>query len=164
VTKARDSIDHILAQWRRERPDLDLDMLGIVGRLRLLDERLARRFEALSRSCGLTRGLSDVLAALRRAGPPYRLTPTELFNAMLVTSGGMTHRLDRLEQVGLIERHRHPEDRRALHIGLTPKGRALIDTLMPRYAQELAQLKGTLRASERALLASALRRLLSAAE
>jgi DNA-binding MarR family transcriptional regulator len=162
VAKATsDSIDHILAQWKRERPELDLEMLGIIGRVRLLANRFEQRFEVLSRKAGLTRGLADVLAALRRGGPPYRLTPTELFNAMLVTSGGMTHRLDRLEKLGLIKRLSHPEDRRALHIELTVKGRKLIDALMSDYSTLMVSLKGALPGEDRAQLADDLRRLLA---
>ncbi len=155
-----DSIDDILAQWKRARPELDLEMLGVIGRIRLLADRFHERFEVLSRKVGLTRGLSDVLAALRRAGPPYRLTPTELFNSMLVTSGGMTHRLDRLEKLGLIKRLSHPEDRRALHIELTVKGRKLIDALMSDYSALMRSLKTGLTASERGALVDGLRRLL----
>jgi DNA-binding MarR family transcriptional regulator len=157
-----DSIDQIVAQWRRERPDLDFDMLAIVGRAMLLGARVGQEFEALARKAGLTRGLTDVLAALRRAGPPYRLTPTDLFNSMMVTSGGMTHRIDRLERLGLVERHRHPDDRRATHVGLTAKGRSTIDAMMPRSAALLAPLKAELSKAQRVQLADGLRRLLKA--
>lgn len=159
-----DSYARVLAQWRRERPDLDLNQLAIVGRVARLGAHLEQRFNVLAESEGLNRGLIDVLAALRRSGAPYRLSPTDLFNSLMVSSGCMTHRLDRLEEQGLVERLRDPEDRRGLLVGLTPKGRALIDRVLPAVIGVLDGLPEVLSPRERHQLAELLRRTLAMVE
>lgn len=160
---SQDSLDSALTQWRRERPDLDPELLGIVGRLLRLGAHLELRLDALAEGVGLNRGLIDVLSVLRRAGPPFRLSPTDLFSSLMVSSGCMTHRLDRLEREGLVERLRDPEDRRGLLVGLTPKGRALIDRLLPAIIGIL-DLPGELGARERQQLSELLRRTLALVE
>lgn len=164
VSSRQDSLDHVLAQWRHERPDLDLDLLAIVGRLARLGAHLELRLSALAERVGLNRGQVDVLGALRRCGAPYRLSPTELFNSLMVSSGCMTHRLDRLEQEGLVERLRDPDDRRGLLVGLTPKGRVVIDRLLPAIAGVLEGLPAELGPRERQQFAELLRRTLAMVE
>jgi len=97
-----DHLDRIAAQWRRERPDLDVEPLAILGRLlrvaQLADRTLAAQLSAFD----LQPGWFDLLAALRRSGEPYALNPTELMSATMLTSGGVTKRLDRLAEAGLV--------------------------------------------------------------
>src|SRR5215207_11465875 len=123
----RDDVDEILEQWRSERPELDPSPIGIVGRISRLARELEQRLEPVYREHGLEPGWYDVLATLRRSGPPYRLRPSEFSGALMLTSSGTTKRLDRLEQAGLITREPDPQDRRGTLITLTEAGRELID-------------------------------------
>ena len=104
----RDGVDVILEQWRRERPELDPSPIGVIGRISRLARELEQRLEPVYRGHGLDPGSHDVLATLRRNGPPYQLPPTSPAQLML-TSSGTTKRLDRLEQAGLITRAPDPE-------------------------------------------------------
>jgi hypothetical protein len=115
----RDGVDVILEQWRRERPELDPSPIGVIGRISRLARELEQRLEAVYRQHGLEPGWHDVLATLRRTGPPYQLRPTEFAGTLMLTSSGTTKRLDRLEQAGLITRAPDPDDRRATLITLT---------------------------------------------
>ena len=119
----RDDVDPILEQWRRERPELDHSPIGVVGRVSRLARELEARLEPVYREHGLEPGWHDVLATLRRSGPPYRLRPTDLTGSLMLTSSGTTKRLDRLEQAGLIRRDPDPGDRRGTLITLTDAGR-----------------------------------------
>jgi DNA-binding MarR family transcriptional regulator len=149
----RDHIDEILSAWSRERPDLDTWALGLLGRLfrtvRLADDALA---DGLRRH-DLQAGWFDLLAALRRAGAPFELNPTQLIEATLVSSGGMTKRLDRLVEQGLVERRPDPNDRRGTLVRLTRRGKTTIDqalethTLSPAQQRSLDRLLRTLLAS-----------------
>src|SRR3954464_5944391 len=100
----RDGVDTILEQWRRERPELDPSPIGVIGRVSRLARELEQRLEPVHRRHELENGGYDVLAALRRAGPPYRLRPSELTGMLMLTSSGTTKRLDRLERQGFIRR------------------------------------------------------------
>lgn len=122
-----DHLDMILAQWRKERPDLEVAPMGLVGRLKLLMLHLLREMEKTWAEYGLNNGSFDVLATLRRAGPPYALSPGELLEVTMVTSGTMTNRIDQLEKAGLVERRQNEDDRRSFLISLTDKGFALIE-------------------------------------
>ncbi|MGH7583102.1 MAG: MarR family winged helix-turn-helix transcriptional regulator [Gemmatimonadales bacterium] len=154
-----DPIDDILRQWRRERPDLDLRALGLMGRLfrvvQLAEARLAPPLRAL----GLEAGWFDVLAALRRTPAPHELNPTELLRTVLLTSGGMTKRLDRLLDAGLIERRADPDDRRGTLVRLSRKGKALIDKAVAMHGENEAQILAALTAAERRELDRLLRKL-----
>ena len=112
----------IIDQWKRERPELDPSPIGIVGRVSRLARELEERLEPVYREHGLEGGWHDVLATLRRHGPPYRLRPTDLTDATMLTSSGTTKRLDKLEQKGLIAREPDPKDRRGVLIALTDEG------------------------------------------
>jgi DNA-binding MarR family transcriptional regulator len=137
VSERSDHVDRILAEWRRERPDLDVDPLGLLGRL---FRAAALADAALSEQLGehdLQPGWFDLLAALRRAGAPYELNPTQLMRATLLSSGGMTKRLDRLAAAGLVERRPDPSDRRGTLVRLTRRGKTAIDSaVVPHLANE----------------------------
>jgi DNA-binding MarR family transcriptional regulator len=155
----RDGVDLILEQWRRERPDLDPSPIGVVGRVSRLARELEQRLEPVYREHGLEPGWHDVLATLRRTGPPYRVRPTEFTSALMLTSSGTTKRLDRLERAGLITREPDPDDRRGTLIALTPAGRELIDTVTEAHLENERRLLGALTGSEQQRLADLLRKL-----
>ena len=123
---------------------------------------MTTRLEPVFAASGLSRGEFDVLATLRRSGPPYALTPTELYRATMVSSGGMTSRIDRLEKAGHIARKPHPSDRRALMVALTAKGRKTIDAMLPGYVATQAEAVGTLTRAERKALSASLEKLIAA--
>jgi DNA-binding MarR family transcriptional regulator len=156
----RDGVDLILEQWRRERPDLDSSPVGVIGRISRLARELEQRLEPVYREHGLEPGWHDVLATLRRHGPPYRLRPTELTSASMLTSSGTTKRLDRLEHAGLIARAPDPDDRRGTLITLTPAGLELIDKLTAAHVENERRLLGALSDADRNRLADLLRKLL----
>ncbi len=156
----QDGVDLILEQWRRERPDLDTTPMGVIGRISRLSRELERRLEPVFVGQGLESGLFDVLAALRRAGPPHRLRPTDLAESLMLTSSGATKRLDRLEQAGLIARQPDPTDRRGILIELTPAGHRLVDATVAAHLANESNLLGALNRTERRQLASLLRKLL----
>ena len=127
VDERRDHVAAILDAWHREEPGLDVSPVGVFGRISRIDRYLATVLRGVYRHHKIDAGEYDVLAALRRSGPRYRLTPTELYRSVLVTSATMTERLDRLQHRGLITRRPAARDRRSIHVELTPAGRALID-------------------------------------
>ena len=154
-----DEVDELLAAWRRERPDLDTDPLSVLSRV----TRLARYLDIARRRAFAEVGLEawefDVLAALRRAGDPYALSPGQLGSQNLVTSGTMTNRVDRLEGRGLVRRERDPQDRRGIRVVLTESGMQAVDlALADLLARERAILAG-LDARQRTMLAGLLRTL-----
>ena len=155
----RDDVDLILEQWRSERPDLDPAPIGVIGRVSRLARELEQRLEPVYREHGMEPGWFDVLATLRRAGPPYRLRPTEFTSALMLTSSGTTKRLDRLEQAGLITRAPDPEDRRGTLITLTEAGHRLIDAVTEAHLDNERDLLGALTEDERRRLADILRKL-----
>ncbi|NTF30704.1 MarR family winged helix-turn-helix transcriptional regulator [Rhizobium skierniewicense] len=128
-----DHVDAILAQWGRERPDLDVAPMGIMGRLHRLATHLSREVEAVLLQHGLSSSAFDVMATLRRAGKPYRLSPGDLLEMTMVSSGTMTNRIDQLEKAGLVERINNPDDRRSVLIALTEKGFATVDAAVTAH-------------------------------
>lgn len=155
-----DAVDKILVQWQRERPDLDVSPMGIIGRMGRLAKHLERAIQETFSEFGLTVGEFDVLAALRRSGQPYQLSPTELFNTLMVSSGTMTHRIDRLEQAELVKRIPEPSDRRGTRIELTDKGFNLIEKAVEAHALNEHRILSVLEASEHKVLIQLLRKLL----
>lgn len=155
-----DRVDDILAQWNRERPDLDVEPMGLLGRIARLRTHLAREIEKALAAHGLNSASFDVLATLRRSGPPYRLSPGDLIATTMVSSGTMTNRLDQLEKAGLIERSHNPDDRRGVIIALTPKGLALVDTAVTDHVENQHKLLDGLDAQERVALDGLLRKFL----
>jgi len=162
VTSVEDAVDLILAQWARERPDLDCTPMGIIGRISQLQREVYLAQRATFARHGLDAPSFDVLAALRRAGPPYQLTPTALMRTALVTSGAITQRLDRLEEKGLITRERSDVDGRAVVVTLTEAGRAALDSALPDHLETERALLAGLSEREREQLATLLRRFLVA--
>jgi DNA-binding MarR family transcriptional regulator len=155
----RDGVDRILEQWQRERPDLDSSPIGVIGRISRLARELEARLEPVYKAHGLEPGWHDVLATLRRTGPPYQLRPTEFSDALMLTSSGTTKRLDRLEHAGLITRAPDPADRRGTLITLTPKGLELIDNVTEAHLDNERNLLAALSESEQRRLADLLRKL-----
>jgi DNA-binding MarR family transcriptional regulator len=155
-----DPVEAILAQWQRERADLDVSPMGITGRMERLSKHLERALQETFSDFDLNFGEFDVLATLRRSGQPYQLTPTELFNTMMVSSGTMTHRIDRLEQAGLVRRTPDPNDRRGTLILLTNKGFNLIEKAVEAHVANLHRLLSVLGETERKVLAQLLHKLL----
>jgi DNA-binding MarR family transcriptional regulator len=160
VTTPQDAVDRILDQWRRERPDLDCSPMGIIGRISQLQREVYMAQRATFARHGLDVPSFDVLAALRRAGPPYQLTPTALMRTALVTSGAITQRLDRLEERGLITRERSRDDGRAVVVSLTDEGRQALDAALPDHLDTESKLLDGLSHDDREQLAGLLRRFL----
>jgi DNA-binding MarR family transcriptional regulator len=159
--RSGDRVDEIVGQWRRERPDVNTAALALFGRLFRVAQLADARLEPTFRDQGLQPGWFDLLAALRRAGPPYELNPTELMRATLVSSGGMTKRLDRLEEAGLVERSPDPDDRRGTRVRLTRAGKAVIDKTLGIHVANEERLLGALSKADRRKLDDLLRVLLS---
>ncbi|VDH02465.1 MarR family winged helix-turn-helix transcriptional regulator [Bordetella trematum] len=158
----RDHVDLVLAQWARERPDLDLSDMAVGSRLFRLNTLASRNADRAFRAHGLHQGEFDLLATLRRSGAPYALSPQQLIDALLLSSGAMTHRIDRLQQAGLIARTPHPQDRRSVLVSLTAEGLAVIDRVLPDYLEELHTTLAALSQAERRQLAALLKRVLAA--
>ena len=160
----RDSVSAISAQWQAEGTELNIAPMEIFGRIAKL-HRI--QLEASDRSYAhldITGPDFDMLATLRRSGRPYRLTPSELTATMMISSGGVTQRVDRLEQRGLVERTPSPHDRRSTVVGLTPAGRRLIDKALRGHLDTEEELLSPLGARDRAALTTLLRRLLAGLE
>jgi DNA-binding MarR family transcriptional regulator len=156
-----DRIDEIVGQWRTERPDVDTAALALFGRLFRIAQLADAELAPTLRDHGLEPAWFNLLAALRRAGPPYELNPTELMRATLVSSGGMTKRLDRLEEAGLVERLPDPGDRRGTRVRLTLAGKAVIDKTLGIHVANEERLLRALNKADRRKLDELLRALLS---
>lgn len=157
---APDLVDGILAQWQKERPDLDVSPMGILGRSARIHKYLQKSLGEVFAEYGLNPGEFDVLATMRRNGAPYQLTPTELYNSMMVSSGTMTNRVDRLEKMGLVERLANARDRRGLLISLTDKGFELIEAAVTAHVENGHRILNGLEKSELEDLAGLMRQLL----
>jgi DNA-binding MarR family transcriptional regulator len=154
-----DGVDAVLDQWQRERPDLDTSPIGVIGRISRLCREIERRLEPVYAANGLEPGWYDVLATLRRAGPPYRLRPTDFAATLMLTTSGTTKRLDRLEAAGHITREPDPSDRRGVLITLTSQGRRLIDKAAGKHLSNEQHILSGLSAAEQRQLADLLRKL-----
>lgn len=162
--QAPDAVDAILAQWRRERPDLEVEVMAPIGRLKRCAALLQRRLDEAFAAFGLSFWEFDVLAALRRAGRPYRLAPTALFSTLMVSSGTMTHRLKGLETRGLVQRLPNPEDARSLLVQLTPEGVDLIDRAVEVHVANERMILAGLKPADLAALDARLAKLLAVLE
>lgn len=137
---ATDHVDEIIDRWSGTRPDLDPWPLAAFGRLKRAAEMLERRLAPLFTEPGIHGGEFEVLSALRRAGPPFEMSLGDLSRWLVVSAGGISNRVDNLERLGLVARHPHPEDRRALLIRLTADGVACVDELLPAVIRRTAEL------------------------
>jgi DNA-binding MarR family transcriptional regulator len=159
---AMDRADIAIEQWARERPDLSVLPMYIFWRLLDAAESVMRdHMNPLFAEAGLLPGEFDVLATLRRSGEPYLLSPTRLYEAVMISSGGMTNRLDRLERAGLVERRPDPSDRRGKLIALTDAGKRVIDETIGRHVANEERLLSVLTAAEQEKLNSLLRKLIA---
>jgi len=153
---ARDHVARILEQWRAERPDLDPSPMGLIGRLHRLAAALEAELEPVFDAAGLCAGDFDVLAALRRAGAPYELSPGGIGASTMLTSGAVTKRLDRLEGLGLVDRRPDPDDARARRVRLTADGLRTADDLVAAHVANEHRLVAGLSPAERETLAGLL--------
>ena len=157
----RDEVDELVEAWGRERADLDLEPVAVFSRI----SRLARHLDLARRQAFTAHGIEswefDVLAALRRAGAPYELSPGRLLRETLVTSGTMTNRVDRLAARGFVERYPDPEDRRGVIVRLTPEGKTAVDAAFEALLVAEKALLADLPAREQKKLAALLRTLLA---
>lgn len=151
-----DPVEQVLAQWGRERPDLDASPIAIFARVQRIAGLASRSLRDYLEPFGLNPGSFDILCNLRRSGPPYRKTPSELAASSLVTTGAMTGRLDVLADAGLICRRQHPSDRRVSYAELTAKGRKLIDRVLTGHLGREEQLLAGLSRDERKTVEHAL--------
>ena len=152
-----DHVDHILKQWAQERPDLDATPMAIIGRISRLSRLHERAIANTLRTFELGPDELDVLATLRRSGTPYQLNPKHLRQSMMITSATMTHRLDKLEERGLIRRSSDPTDRRGIVVQLTAEGKALVDDALEAHLATESQLVAHLPQRNRTQLAQLLR-------
>jgi|SRR6185312_11001175 len=146
---AEDVVAGIVEQWARERPDLDARPMLIIGRLQRLTHLVESRLRPPFAAAGLANGDFDVLAALRRAGEPFHARPTDLSRSLLVTTGAITKRLDRLQALGLVERDSADGDGRGKTVRLTPRGVTTTDELIAEHLANEARLVEALSAPER---------------
>lgn len=154
----------MVAEWAQIRGDQDLTPVSVIARLGRTTAYVDAAINARLAEFGLSRSSWDVLASLRRSGAPYQLSPTHLYEALMRTSGAMTHRLYRLECAGLITRLPDAEDGRGLLVQLTPKGIQLVDQVTPAHLSNERSLLAALSVQEQAQLANLLRKMLAAFE
>jgi len=159
-----DHVDQILAQWHQERPDLDVSPMGTLGRIQRLSHHVLREMEKTFAKHGLNRASFDVMATLRRLGPPYALSPGDLMAWTMVTSGTMTNRIDQLEKAGMVERIRNPQDGRGFLISLTPRGLETIEEAVTAHVATQARLVACLTDRQRTQLDDLLRDFLAGLE
>ncbi|MQA93443.1 MAG: MarR family transcriptional regulator [Streptosporangiales bacterium] len=161
IASVEDEVDRLVAAWRTQRPDLDVRPIEVLSRV----SRLARHLDLARRGAFAQHGLEqwefDVLAALRRAGEPYELSPGRLLRDTLVTSGTMTNRIDRLTRAGLVERRRDPRDRRGVLVRLTPRGLSRVDAAFEDLLDRERDLLDSLSDRDRDRLSALLRPLLA---
>jgi DNA-binding MarR family transcriptional regulator len=158
----RDEVDAVVQAWRRERPDLDVTPMEVLSRITRLAHQLDRRRSAAFTAHDLESWEFDVLAALRRAGSPYQLSPGQLLQETLVTSGTMTNRVDRLAARGWVTREQQPGDRRGVLVRLTSEGRTVVDSALTDLLEAERSMLSGLDPDAQAELVTALRILLRA--
>lgn len=159
-----DYTDRLLTKWDSARPDIGVGALQVTARLARIGPLLARRQEAVFDRFGLSRGEVGMLSALRVAGPPHRLSPTRLGQGLMLSSAGVTSRLDRLERRGLVERHPDPDDRRGVIVELTASGLEVVDAAVEANTVNDRQLMDRFDPQEIETLAVLLRKLLGGLE
>lgn len=161
LPQRKDPVDAIVDQWATVRPDLDTKAMEVFGRIYRLSRTLGDRTEKAYAPYGISRGEFDVLATLRRSGEPYTLSPRQLSATLMLTTGGMTGRLDKLERAGLLRRSPDPHDRRGLQVTLTEKGLSIIDQAVGAGLAVQTEALSTLDDEQAGQLADLLRELLA---
>ena len=161
---AEDWTDRLLSEWARQHPGADVELLQVTARISRIATHLDRRQEEAFARFGLTRGDLGVLSALRVVGPPHRLSPTQLFKGLLLSSAGITGRLDRLERRGFVRRTPDPDDRRGVLVDLTDAGMEVVDSAVAAYMESEQRLLGRFERDEIESLGGLLRRLLAELE
>ena len=160
----RDWIDQVVDRWSELQPALPVDVYHVTGRISRIAARIAQREDEVFGRYGLTRGDVGVLSALRTSPPPHTLSPTQLFRGLMMSSAGMTKRLDRLEQRNLVKRNPDKDDRRGVTIHLTEQGRRVLARAIAENTKSEAMMLAGLTGKERRALADLLRAVLSRAE
>lgn len=163
-TPVQDHVDRLRGQWARELPDLDTEPMAILGRAFRLSKLVGPSIEALFARHGIDRGEFDVISTLRRSGPPYRLTPTDMYASLMISSGGLTHRLIRLEKAGLVRREKSPADGRSVLVALTDEGKDLAERAFRSDMANEREFLHHLDGEERDRLAALLRKLVAGIE
>lgn len=162
--KPNDAVERIIEQWTAERPDLELDPMLTIGRIKRCAALIQPKLEQAFAAFDLTFWEFDVLATLRRSGAPYRLTPTELFSTMMITSGTMTHRMKRLEQRNLIVRIENVADARSKQVQLSDEGFKLIDAAVTKHVENEKHILSQLSNNELVEIDKSLKKLLAVLE
>ncbi len=157
---ATDGVDRIVEQWARERPDLDTTAMAVFGRVYRLARLSGDEVERVYAAFGIGRPEFDVLATLRRSGAPFELSPGALSSSMMLSTGGTTARIDRLEDAGLVARSPDPHDRRGVLVRLTRRGRTLVDDAVAAGLARQQELLSSLSDRKQAQLAALLREVL----
>lgn len=152
-----DQVDEIVDQWSRERPDIDVSGMAIIGRISRLERIIRPHLDAVFARHDLESWEFDVLATLLRHGHPHQLTPGRLLDSMMITSGAMTNRIDRLERRGFVTRSKSPTDGRQVLVTLTQEGRVRVDAALVDHAANEVTLVDALRADQREQLIDLLR-------
>lgn len=163
-TREADSVSRMIAEWHRERPDLDTSPLAILGRIQRLSTHLLRIAESNLTQIGLTWETFSLIATLRRSGPPFALRPTDIYRQSLLTSGTVTKRIDNVERMGLVERIRDGKDRRSIVVRLTPAGRAAADRAIDLHMGAMTEALSVLTRAERSDTSALLSKLLISIE
>ncbi|WP_286828808.1 MULTISPECIES: MarR family winged helix-turn-helix transcriptional regulator [Kordiimonas] len=159
-----DHVDEIIEQWAKERPDLDTAPMALLGRLLKLQQHTSKATGETFNQFGLNAAAFDVLATLRRSGPPYRLSPGALMDMTMVTSGTMTNRIDQLVKAGLVERIKNPDDGRGFLIALTDKGFKLVDEAVTAHVETQKDLTSRLSDADRETLSALVKKYLATFE
>lgn len=152
-----DDVDKIVAQWNRERPQINVSGMAIIGRLTRLEKSIRPRLNAVFAEHDLEAWEFDVLATLLRTGQPHQLTPGELLESMMITSGTMTNRIDRLERRGFVKRSTSKTDGRKVLVTLTKAGLKKVDAALVDHAANEATIISALDPSQRNHLVELLR-------
>ncbi|MDR2929380.1 MAG: MarR family transcriptional regulator [Propionibacteriaceae bacterium] len=164
TTNVQDQVDKIMQEWERERPDIDVSPMAILGRITRLEPLIISKLVPVFAEHNMDFPAFDVLAALRRSGEPYELTPGELATSMMVTPGAVAQRLTRMELAGFITRRHDNPDRRKVTVALTPKGREAIDAAIVDHCVNEEEIISIYTDEEKEILTGLLRRLLSTLE
>lgn len=155
-------VDSIQQAWERERPDLEVGSIAIVTRVWRIARHLERHRQRLLRDLGTDASTLDLLATLRRSGDPYELTPNEIANRTLLTTGAVSQRLAKAEQAGLIRRSAARSDGRSVVVSMTPEGRDLVDQIVTELFASEQRLVDHLAPSDQRHLSQLLRTFLTA--